>query len=72
MLRIRWIYHTPNIEVLQKMCVKAGHIMINTSGHCDTLLSTIEGRLGGTRRRGRPRQTWVDDLETLQSDKDSS
>ena len=40
----------------------AGHIMRNTSGHYDTLLTTIEGRLNGKRGRGRPRRTWVDDL----------
>ena len=40
----------------------AGHIMRNTSGHYDTLLRTIEGRLEGKRGRGRPRRTWVDDL----------
>ena len=40
----------------------AGRIMRNTSGHYDTLLTTIEGRLDGKRGRGRPRQTWVDDL----------
>ena len=35
------------------------------SGHYDTLLTTIEGRLepvGGKRGRGRPRRIWVDDL----------
>ena len=31
----------------------AGHIMINTSGHYDTLLTTIKGRL---------RRIWVDVL----------
>ena len=36
--------------------------MRNTSGHYDTLLRTIEGRLEGNRGRGRPRRTWVDDL----------
>ena len=36
--------------------------MRNTSGHYDTLLRTIEGRLEGKRGRGRPRRTWVDDL----------
>ena len=40
----------------------AGHIMRNTSGHYDTLLTTIEGRLNGKRGRGRPRRTWVDDI----------
>ena len=40
----------------------AGHIMRNTSGHYDTLPTTIEGRLNGKRGRGRPRRTWVDDL----------
>ena len=40
----------------------AGYIMRNTSGHYDTLLRTIEGRLEGKRGRGRPRRTWVDDL----------
>ena len=40
----------------------AGHIMRNTSGHYDTLLRTIEGRLDGNRGRGRPRRTWVDDI----------
>ena len=40
----------------------AGHIMRNTSGHYNTLLTTIEGRLNGTRGRVRPRRTWVDDL----------
>ena len=39
----------------------AGHIMRNTSGPYDTLLTTIEGRLEGKRGRGRPRRTWVDD-----------
>ena len=40
----------------------AGHIMRNTSGHYDTLLTTIEGRLEGKRGRGRPRRTRVDDI----------
>ena len=40
----------------------AGHIMRNTSGHYDTLLTTLEGRLEGKRGRGRPRRTWVDDI----------
>ena len=40
----------------------AGHVIRNTSGHYDTLLTTIEGRLDGKRGRGRPRQTWDDDL----------
>ena len=40
----------------------SGHIMRNTSGHYDTLLTTIEGRLEGKRGRGRPRRTWVDDI----------
>ena len=77
MLRISWTSHTTNIDVLQKIGVKettmlntlknrklsyAGHIMRNTSGHYDTLLTTIEGRLNGKRGRGRPRRTWVDDL----------
>ena len=65
-----------NTDVLQKIGVKettminnlknrktsyAGHIMRNTSGHYDTLLTTIEGRLEGKRGRGRPRRTWVDE-----------
>ena len=66
MLRISWTSHTTNIDVLQKIGVKenitmlntlkniklsyAGHIMRNTSGHYDTLLTTIEGRLNGKRR----------------------
>ena len=40
----------------------AGHIMRNTSGHYDTLLTIIEGRLEGKLGRGRPRRTWVGDL----------
>ena len=40
----------------------AGHIMRNTSGHYDTLLTTIEGRLKGKRGRGRPRRTRVDNI----------
>ena len=36
--------------------------MRNTSGHYDTLLTTIEGRLEGKRGRGRPRRMWVDDI----------
>ena len=77
MLRISWTSHTTNIDVLQKIGVKettmlnnlksrklsyVGHIMRNTSGHYDTLLATIAGRLEGKRRRGRPRRTWVDDI----------
>ena len=69
--------HTTNIDVLQKIGATettmlnnlknrtlsyADHIMRNTPGHYDTLLTTIEGRLYGKRRRGRPRRTWVDDL----------
>ena len=68
---------TTNIDVLQKIGVKettmlnnlkkrklsyVGHIMRNTSGHYDTLMITIEGRLEGKRGRGRPRRTWVDDI----------
>ena len=77
MLIISWISHTTNINVLQTIGVKEttmlnnmknrklsypGHIMRNTSGHYDTLLTTIEGRLEGKRGRGRPRRTWVDDI----------
>ena len=77
MLRISWTSHTTNIGVLQKIGVKettmlnilknrklsyAGHIMRNTSGHYDTLLTTIEGRLEGKQGRGRPRRIWVDDI----------
>ena len=36
--------------------------MRNISGHYDTLLRTIEGRLEGKRGRVRPRGTWVDDI----------
>ena len=49
------------ISIIRKMSC-AGHVMRNTSGHYDTLLRTIEGRREGKRGRGRPRQTWVDDL----------
>ena len=77
MLRISWTSHTTNIDVLEKIGVKettmlnnlinrklsyAGHIMRNTSGHYDTLMTTIEGRLEGKRGRRRPRRTWVDDI----------
>ena len=77
MLRISLTSHTTNIDVLQKIGVKettmlnnvknrtlsyARHIMRNTSGHYDTLLTTIGGRLEGKRGSGRPRRTWVDDL----------
>ena len=78
MLRITWTSHTTNIDVLHKTGVKettmlnnlknrklsyAGHIMRNTSGHYDTLMTTIEGgRLEGKRGRGRSRRTWVDDI----------
>ena len=77
MLRISRTYHTTNIDVLQHFFLKettvlntlknrklsyAGHIMRNISGHYDTLLTTIEGRLNGKRGRGRPIRTWVDDL----------
>ena len=89
MLRISWTSHTTNIDVLQKIGVKettmlntlknrklsyAGHIMRNTSGHYDTLLTTIEGRLNGKRGRGTPRRTWVDDLRdwTIRTNKESS
>ena len=40
----------------------AGHIMRNISGHYDTLLRAIEGRLHGKRGRGRPIRTWFDDI----------
>ena len=43
----------------------AGHTMKNTLrvlGYYDTLLRTIERRREGRRGRGRPRQTWVDDI----------
>ena len=78
MLRISWTSHTTNIDVQQKIGVKETtmlntltnrklsygvHIMRNTSGHYDSLLTTIEGRLNGKRGRGRPRRTWVDDLK---------
>ena len=77
MLRISWTSHTTSTDVLQKIRVKeatilhnlknrnvsyAGHIMRNTSGHYDILLTTIEGRREGKRGRGRPTRTWVDDL----------
>ena len=77
MLRISWKSHTTNIAVLQEICVKettmlnnlkntklshAGHITRNTSGHYDTLLTTIDGRLECKRGRVRPRRTWVDDI----------
>ena len=57
---MRTMCHATNIDVLQKIGVKektminnlknrnisyAGHIMRNTSGHYDSLLRTIEGRL---------------------------
>ena len=60
MLRISWTSHTTNIDVLQKIGVKettmlnnlknrklsyAGHIMRNTSGHYDTLLTTIRYKI---------------------------
>ena len=76
-LRISFSSHTTNIDVLQKIGVKettmlnnlkhrklsyAGHIMRNTSGYYDTLMTTIEGRPEGKRGRGRPRRTWVDDI----------
>ena len=66
MLRISWTSHTTNIDVLQKIGVKetpmlnnvkhrklsyAGHIMRNTSGHYDTLLTILEGRLEGKTRK---------------------
>ena len=66
-----------NIDVIQKIGVKettmlnnlknrklsyAGHKMRNTSGHYETLLTTLLVRLEGKRGRGRPRRTWVDDL----------
>ena len=41
--------------------VLCGTHMRSTSGHYDTLLTTIEGRLEGKRGRGRLRRTWVDD-----------
>ena len=75
MLRIRWTSHTTNIDAPQKIGVKetnnlknrklsyAGHMTRNTSGHYDTLLTPIEGRLEGKRGRGRPRRTWVDDIK---------
>ncbi len=77
MLIISWTSHTTQIDILQKIGVKettmfnnlkhrklsyAGHIMRDTLGHCDTLLTTIEGRREGKRGRGTPRQTWVDDI----------
>ena len=78
MLRITWTSHTTNIDALQQIGVNettmlinslknrqlsyAGHIMRNTSGHFETLLSTIEGRREGKRGRGRPSRTWVDAL----------
>ena len=40
--------------------VNIGHVSV--SGHYDTLLTTIEGRLEGKRGRGRPRRTWVDGI----------
>ena len=49
------------ISIIRKMSC-AGHVMRNTSGHYDTLLTTIEGRQEGKREKGRPRRTWVDDL----------
>ena len=67
-----------HIDVLQKIGVKettmlnnlnnrklsyASHIMRNTSGHHGTLLTTIEGRREGKRGRGRPRRTWIADLQ---------
>ena len=39
----------------------AGHVMRNTSGHYDDLLTTIVG-LEGKRGRGIPARTWVGDL----------
>ena len=78
MVRISGTFHTINIVELQKNCVKettmkinlktrnmsyAGHIMTDLSGHYDTLLRVIEGRLEGKLGRGRPTRTWVDDLK---------
>ena len=77
MLRISCTSHATNIDVQQNTCLNettmtnnlenrklfyAEHIMRNTSGHYDTLMTTIEGRLEGKRGRGRPRRTWVDDI----------
>ena len=73
MLRISWNYHTTNIDVdlLQNFCVnettmlnnlKTGHIMRDTSGHCQTLLTTRDGILEGKPGRGRSKRAWVDDL----------
>ena len=42
----------------------SGYVMRITSGHYDTLLTTIVGRLEGQRGRGRPTQRPVDDLRT--------
>ena len=63
--------HIINIETTTINNVKnrkmsyVGHIMNYSSGHYDTRLTTIEGRLEGKRGRGRPRQTWVDDLRLV-------
>ena len=90
MLIISWTSHTKNIDVLQKIDVNeksmstnlknrkssyAGHIMRNTSGHYDTLLTTIEGRLEGKRGNNTHmghRSQRLDWLETIRSDKESS
>ena len=72
-LIISWTPHATNIDVLQKIGVKettmlnnlnnrklpyAGHIMRNTSGHYNTLLTTIEGRMEGKRGRGDQDEQW--------------
>uniref|UniRef100_A0A8D8WJF1 Craniofacial development protein 2 n=1 Tax=Cacopsylla melanoneura TaxID=428564 RepID=A0A8D8WJF1_9HEMI len=75
-LRIKWIDKVRNVEVLRRIGKRsfdlltrikkrkmayAGHIMRGSSG--ELLLNIVEGRIVGSRDRGRQRRKWSDDIK---------
>ena len=75
MLKISWMDKITNKEVLNRVNSKlhfrrnmekrkleyGGHVMRESSGK--THLYILEGKLHGKKPRGRPRRTWMDDIE---------
>jgi len=47
-------------DMVKRKMEYAGHVLRGSSGLIH--LQILEGRLQGTRKQGRPRRTWMDDL----------